>query len=82
MRMISAMKTEYNELSILQSVESNKDVLDNEWSSINWDSVGYNIFKIQKRIFEAEKNGNYRKVNSLCRLLVNDKRSLLYSIKV
>ena len=30
MRMISAMKTEYNELSILQSVESNKDVLDNE----------------------------------------------------
>ena len=80
--MISAMKTGYNELSILQSVESNKDVLDNEWSSINWDSVGYNIFKIQKRIFEAEKNGNYRKVNSLCRLLVNDKRSLLYSIKV
>ena len=31
---------------------------------------------------KQRKNGNYRKVNSLCRLLVNDKRSLLYSIKV
>ena len=61
MRMISAMKTGYNELSILQSVESNKDVLDNEWSSINWDSVGYNIFKIQKRIFEAEKKWKLQK---------------------
>ena len=74
------MKTGYN--NILQSVESDKEILDKEWNSINWNSVEYNIFKIQKRIFEAEKEGNYRKVNSLCRLLVNDKRSLLYSIKV
>ena len=74
------MKTGYN--NILQSVESDKEILDKGWNSINWNSVEYNIFKIQKRIFEAEKEGNYRKVNSLCRLLVNDKRSLLYSIKV
>ena len=66
------MQTGYNNnLSILQSVESDKDLLDNEWKSINWNSVEYNIFKIQKRIFEAEKNGNYRKASSLCRLLVN-----------
>ena len=65
--MILAMKTEYN--NILQSVESDKEMLNNEWNSINWNSVEYNIFKIQKRIFEAEKVGNYRKVNSLCRLL-------------
>ena len=66
--MILAMKTGYN--NILQSVESDKEILDKEWNSINWNSVEYNIFKIQKRIFEAEKEGNYRKVNSLCRLLV------------
>ena len=71
---ILAMKTGYNELDILQSVESDKDMLDEEWKSINWNSVEHDIFKIQKRIFEAEKNGDYRKVNSLCRLLVNDKR--------
>ena len=63
------MKTGYSD--ILQSVESDKRVLEKEWKSI-----GYAIFKIQKRIFEAEKAGDYRKVNSLCRLLVNDKRSL------
>ena len=79
---ILAMKTGYNELDILQSVESDKDMLDEEWKSINWNSIEHDIFKIQKRIFEAEKNGNYRKVNKLCRLLVNDKRSLLYSIEV
>ena len=78
---ILAMKTEYNSF-ILQSVESDKGMLDEEWKSINWNSVEHDIFKIQKRIFEAEKNGDYRKVNRLCRLLVNDKRSLLYSIKV
>ena len=69
------MKTGYNTI-ILQSVESDKDMLDKEWKSLNWDYIEYSIFKIQKRIFEAEKAGDYRKVNSLCRLLVNDKRSL------
>ena len=68
------MKTGYSD--ILQSVESDKRVLEKEWKSINWKSIGNAIFKIQKRIFEAEKAGDYRKVNSLCRLLVNDKRSL------
>ena len=56
---ILAMKTGYN--NILQSVESDKEVLDNEWKDINWNSIKYGIFKIQKRIFEAEKEGNYRK---------------------
>ena len=74
------MKTGYN--TILQSVESNEEVLDKEWKSISWMSIGYAIFKIQRRIFEAEKAGDYRKVSSLCRLLVNDKRSLLYAIYV
>lgn len=74
------MKTGYN--TILQSVESNEEVLDKEWKSISWMSIGYAIFKIQRRIFEAEKAGDYRKVSSLCRLLVNDKRSLLYAIYI
>ena len=61
------MKTEYS--SILQSVESDKEILDKEWKDINWKSIEYDIFKIQKRIFKAEKEGNYRKVNKLSRLL-------------
>ena len=76
------MKTGYNELIMLQSVESDKERLDRGWKEIKWHSIEYNIFKVQKRIFEAEKEGNYRKVNKLCRLLVNDKRSLLYAINL
>jgi hypothetical protein len=50
------MKTEYN-LNILQSVESDKEILDKEWKSLKWNSIKYSIFKIQKRIFKAEKEG-------------------------
>ena len=78
--MILATKTGYYD--IFQSMESDEEVLDKEWKSIKWKSIGYDIFKIQRRIFEAEKAGDYRKVNSLCRLLVNDKRSILYGIYV
>ena len=75
------MKTGYNEF-ILQSVESDEEMLSNEWKSLKWEYFKHSIFKIQKRIFKAEKEGNYRKVNRLSRLLVNDKRSLLYAINV
>ena len=50
---VLAMKTGYN--YIFQSVESDEEVLDKEWKSIKWKSIGYDIFKIQRRIFEAEK---------------------------
>ena len=43
---ILAMKTGYS--SILQSVESDKEILDREWKDINWKSIEYSIFKIQK----------------------------------
>ena len=67
---------------VLQSVKSDKEILEEEWKSINMNSIEYSIFKIQKRIFEAEKEGNYRKANSLARMLVNDNRSLIHAINV
>ena len=51
------MKTGYN--YILQSAESDEKILDREWKNINWNSIENDIFKIQKRIFEAEKEGYY-----------------------
>ena len=52
--------------------------------SIKWDSIEYTIFKDTKKrdIWSREEYGDYRKVNRLCRLLVNDKRSLLHSINI
>ena len=56
--MILATKTGYDlDKYILQSVESNEEILDKEWKSIKWYSIKYSIFKIQKRINKAEKEG-------------------------
>jgi len=75
-----AMKTgNYN---VIQSAELDEYELEKEWQDINWHYVEHSIFKLQRQIFRAEKEGNYRKVQKLSRLLVNDKRTLLYSIKV
>jgi len=37
---ILAMKTGYDDLIILQSVKSDKEILDREWKAINWKSIG------------------------------------------
>lgn len=76
------MKTEYDNNIMLQSAESDEEKLKDEWQSINWNSIEHSIFKIQKRIYEAEKNGEYRKVRDQSRLLTHSKRSLLYAIKL
>ena len=57
--MILTMKTGYNDKIILQSVKSDETtILDKEWKTIKWKTIEYGIFKTQKRIFEAEKEGN------------------------
>ena len=50
-----AMKTEYNSHIILQSVESDEYVLNYEWKSINWKSIGYNIFKYKNGYLKQRK---------------------------
>lgn len=63
-----------------QSTELSK--LEQEWLNINWEKVTRSIFKIQKRITHAEEQKDYRRVRSLCRLLLNDNRTLLLSIRI
>ena len=41
-----AMKTEYDNNIMLQSVESDEEKLKDEWQSINWNSIEHSIFKI------------------------------------
>ena len=63
-----AMKTgNYN---VIQSAELDEYELEKEWQDINWHYVEHSIFKLQRQIFRAEKEGNYRKVQKLSRLLV------------
>lgn len=67
-------------INLCQSTELDK--LDSEWSNIKWNYVSRSIYKIQQRIIRAEESGDYRRVRSHCRLLLNDKRTLLWAIKV
>ena len=52
-----------------------------DWSTINWYNVIKYIDKLQKRIYRAESNRNYRKVRDLQRMLIRSKAALLLAIK-
>ena len=74
------MKTEKRDNIVVQSAESSE--LEKEWLNINQYKVKRGILKIQQRIYRAVAEGNTRKSKRLVRLLINDKRVLLYSIRV
>jgi RNA-directed DNA polymerase len=40
-----------------------------EWSQINWRKVERYVFKLQKRIFQASRDGNIKLVRKLQRTL-------------
>ncbi|WP_110943100.1 group II intron reverse transcriptase/maturase [Inediibacterium massiliense] len=50
-------------------------------SQVEWDKVERYVRKLQQRIFNAERQGNHRKVRDLQRLLIRSKSALLLSIK-
>ena len=55
-----AMKTDNS--NVIQSAELSEYELDKEWQDINWHYVEHSIFKLQRQIFRAEKEGNYRQI--------------------
>lgn len=79
MSLISDEENRIDEI-LCRSVELDK--LDSEWSNLNWNKITRSIFKIQKRIFHAEDQKNYREVRSQSRLLLNNNDALLYSIRI
>ena len=74
------MKTEKQNTIVVQSAESSE--LEEEWLSINWYKLERGILKIQQRIYRAVAEGDFKKAKRLVRLLLHDKRVLLYSIRV
>ena len=74
------MKTEKQNIIVVQSAETSE--LEEEWLNINWYKVERGILKIQQRIYRAVAEGDIRKAKRLARLLIHDKRILLYSIRV
>ena len=42
-----------------------------EWETLPWGKIQKGVFKLQKRIYQASKSGNIKKVRKLQRLLLN-----------
>jgi RNA-directed DNA polymerase len=51
------------------------------WQSINWKQIEKIVFKLQKRIYQAKRNGNQKLVKSLQRLLVKSHSAKLLAVR-
>lgn len=66
------------------SIEDSKSVIPPlmSWDSINWKNLENHVFKVQQRIFHAERSNQFRRVRDLQRLLLRSKSALLVSIRI
>jgi RNA-directed DNA polymerase len=51
------------------------------WSEIDWKLVNSSVKKLRRRIFDARKYENYRKLRSLQLLMLNSTANILFSIR-
>jgi RNA-directed DNA polymerase len=52
-----------------------------KWDELNWRKLERNIFKLQKRIYQASKSGDTRRIHSLQRLLLKSKSAKLLAVR-
>ena len=52
-----------------------------EWNQINWRQVEKSVFKLQKRIYQASKSGNVKKLRKLQKTLINSYNAKLLSVR-
>lgn len=53
----------------------------NTWEEIDWTKIDTQIFKLQKRIYRASTNGDYKLVHKLQKMMVNSWYAKLLSIR-
>jgi RNA-directed DNA polymerase len=51
------------------------------WNTIPWKKIEKNVFKLQKRIYQASNRGNVKTVRKLQRLLINSQSAKLLTIR-
>ena len=52
-----------------------------EWRNLNWARIERKVFKLQKRIYQATKNGEKRKAKSLSRILAKSHYAKLLAVR-
>ena len=55
--------------SVARSARRRRHIED--WKALPWKDIERNVFRLQQRIYRAERRGNYRKVHNLQRLLIH-----------
>lgn len=51
------------------------------WNTIPWKKIEKNVFKLQKRIYQASRSGNVKTVRKLQRLLINSRSAKLLAVR-
>ena len=54
--------------SVARSVRRRRHIED--WKTLPWKDIERNVFRLQKRIYQAERRGDYKQVHNLQRLLI------------
>jgi RNA-directed DNA polymerase len=52
-----------------------------KWDEINWRKLERSVFKLQKRIYQASKSGNWKRVKRLQKLLLKSKSAKLLAVR-
>jgi RNA-directed DNA polymerase len=69
------------ELQVAGEIMSQSEETRYKWDTINWKKIQRSVFKLQKRIYQASKANDLKKVHSLQRLLLNSKSAKLLAVR-
>jgi RNA-directed DNA polymerase len=68
-------------------VNSNKEIMSQpkkvvyKWDEIDWRKLERSVFKLQKRIYQASKSGDWKRMKRLQKLLLKSKSAKLLAVK-
>jgi RNA-directed DNA polymerase len=68
-------------------VSSDKEIMSRsakivyKWDEINWRKLERSVFKLQKRIYQASKSGDWKRVHRLQKLLLKSKSAKLLAVR-
>ena len=52
-----------------------------EWNTLSWKTIEKNVFKLQKRIYQAAHRGDVKTVHKLQRLLTKSRSACLLAVR-
>lgn len=66
--------------SVKDDTDNKTNLLD-DWSDVDWANVNKSVKRLRRRIFQARKEANFRKLRSLQKLMLKSSSNILFSIR-